>query len=51
MTTKELKNIINSLPEDTIILIDFNDKYVDVETISTEHHSDGRTRIVFSALE
>lgn len=51
MTIKELKSIINSLPDETIILIDLNEEYADVETIFVEHHSDGRTHIVFSALE
>jgi hypothetical protein len=51
MTIKELKSIINSMPDETILLIDSNDNYEDVETIFIEHHSDGRTHIVFSALE
>ena len=51
MTIKELKSIINSMPDETIVLIDLNDNYTDVETIFTEHHSDGRTHVVFSALE
>lgn len=51
MTIKELKSIINSMPDETILLIDFNDNYEDVETIFIEHHSDGRTHIVFSVLE
>lgn len=51
MTTKELKTIINSLPDETTLLIDTNDGFVDVETIMIEHHSDGRTHIVFSTLQ
>jgi hypothetical protein len=51
MTNKELKAIINSLPDDTTLLIDTDDKYTDVETIMVEHHSDGRTHIIFSVLE
>lgn len=51
MTIKELKSIINSLPDETVALIDFCDEYVDVETIFIEHHSDNRTHIVFSPLE
>lgn len=51
MTIKELKSIINSLPDDAVLLIDNENEYVDVETIFTEHHSDGRTHIVFSTLE
>jgi hypothetical protein len=51
MTNEQLKAILNTLPNDTILLIDTNDGYVDVETIMIEHHSDGRTHIVFSTLE
>jgi hypothetical protein len=51
MTNKELKAILNSLPDDTTLLIDTDDKYTDVETIMVEHHSDGRTHIIFSVLE
>ena len=51
MSAKELKAILNSLPEDTILLIDTDDRYTDVETIMIEHHSDGRTHIIFSSLE
>lgn len=51
MTNKELKAILNTLPDDTTLLIDTDDKYTDVETIMVEHHSDGRTHIIFSVLE
>ncbi len=51
MTNKELKAILNSLPDETILLIDTNNEYIDVETIMIEHHSDGRTHIIFSTLE
>lgn len=51
MTIKELKSIINSMPDETVLLIDLTDSYADVGTIFTEYHSDGRTHIVFSALE
>lgn len=51
MTINELKSIINSLPDDTCVLIDLEDKYADVETVFIEYHSDGRTHIVFSAVE
>ena len=51
MTINELKSIINSLPDDTVLLIDLDKEYTDVETIFIEHHSDGRTHIVFSAVE
>ena len=51
MTIKQLKEIISNLPDETYILIDLEDKYTVVETVITEHHSDGRTHIVFSAVE
>jgi hypothetical protein len=51
MTNKELKTILNTLPDDATLLIDTDDKYTDVETIMVEHHSDGRTHIIFSSLE
>jgi hypothetical protein len=51
MKIENLKSIINSMPDETILLIDSNDIYEDVETIFIEHHSDGRTHIIFSALE
>ena len=51
MTIKELKSIISSLPDETYVLIDLENEYTDVETIFVEHHSDGRTHIVFSAVE
>lgn len=51
MTIKELKSIISSLPDETYVLIDLEDKYNDVETVITEHHSDGRTHIIFSTVE
>lgn len=51
MSVEELKAILNSLPNDTVLLMDVDDKYTDVETILIEHHSDGRTHIIFSSLE
>ena len=33
MTNEQLKAILNTLPNDTILLIDTNNEYVDVETI------------------
>jgi hypothetical protein len=51
MTNEQLKAILNTLPNDTILLIDTNNEYVDVETIMIEHHSDGRTHIIFSSLQ
>lgn len=51
MTIKQLKEIIANLPDETYVLIDLEDKYNDVETVIVEHHSDGRTHIVFSSIE
>ena len=51
MTIEQLKNIINSLPNETYVLLDLEDKYNDVETVIVEYHSDGRTHIVFSSIE
>jgi hypothetical protein len=51
MTNEQLKAILNTLPNDTTLLIDTNDGFVDVETIMIEHHSDGRTHVVFSTLQ
>jgi hypothetical protein len=50
MSIKELKNIISNLPEETIVLIDETD-INDVETVSIQYHSDGRTHLILSALE
>ena len=51
MTIKELKAIIESLPDETYLLVSTTDKYTDVETILVEHHSDGRTHVIFSNLQ
>ena len=50
MTIKELKEIISTLPEETVVLIEETD-INDVETINIQIHSDGRTHLIFSALE
>ena len=50
MTIKELKMIIEDLTDDTVILIEEND-INEVETINIQIHSDGRTHLIFSALE
>ena len=50
MTIKELKLIIEDLTDDTVILIEETD-VKDVETINIQIHSDGRTHLIFSALE
>ena len=50
MTIRELKKIISSLPEDTILLVEEHD-IGDVETIEIQYHADGRTHLIFSTLE
>ena len=50
MTIKELKEIISNLSDNTIILIRETD-INDVETINIEIHLDGRSYLIFSALE
>ena len=50
MTIKELKKIISNLPEETTILIEESD-INEVETVEVQYHSDGRTHLIFSALE
>lgn len=50
MFIKDLKAIINSLPDETVLLLQ-GDNYTEVESICVEHHSDGRTHIIFSSLE
>jgi hypothetical protein len=50
MTIKELKSLIENLADDTVILIEETDT-TDVETVKIEIHSDGRSHLIFSALE
>lgn len=50
MTIKELKQIIEDLTDDTVILIEETD-INEVETINIQIHSDGRTHLILSALE
>lgn len=50
MTTKDLKEIIDSLPEETILLVEHKE-VLDVETITVQHHSDGRCHLIFSTEE
>lgn len=50
MTIKEFKDIIDSIPDDAIMLVLDND-INDVETINVVHHSDGRKHVIFSTLE
>lgn len=50
MTIKELKLLIEDLVDDTVILIEETD-INEVETINIQIHSDGRSHLIFSALE
>ena len=50
MTIRDLKQIIEDLMDDTVILIEEND-INEVETIKIEIHSDGRSHLILSALE
>ena len=50
MTIRDLKLIIEDLTDDTVILIEESD-ISNVETISIQIHSDGRSHLIFSALE
>jgi hypothetical protein len=49
MTIRDLKKIISTLPENTVLLIEETD-INDVETIDVQYHADGRTHLIFSAL-
>lgn len=50
MTIKELKLLIEDLVDDTVILIEETD-INEVNTINIQIHSDGRSHLIFSALE
>ena len=50
MTILELKKIIQNLENDTVILIEARD-VVDVESVTIQLHSDGRTHLILSTLE
>ena len=50
MTVKELLEIISSLPDTTPVLVSIDDIY-EVETISIEHHADGRKHLILSNVE
>ena len=50
MTIRELKMIIENLVEDTVVLIEEKDIY-EVETVTIQLHSDGRSHLILSALE
>ena len=51
MTLKQLKEIIETLPPHTIILIDSGDQYGDLETVNIEYKSSGSIEIILSNKE
>ena len=50
MTIRELKKIISTLPEETVLQLG-EDELNNVKNIVVQFHEDGRTRLVFSDLE
>ncbi len=49
MTLEKLRKITDSLPGDTVILIDpFKDDTGEVDTVSIEYHTDGRAHLILS---
>ena len=50
MTIKELKLLIEDLIDDAVILIEETD-INEVNTINIQLHSDGRSHLIFSAME
>jgi hypothetical protein len=53
MTISKFKQLTEQLPPDTIILIDSTttNAVIDVETISIEYHTDGRSHLILSNKE
>lgn len=52
MTIEKFKQLTNSLPADTVLLIDSTTTdTTDVEMVSIEYHSDGRAHLVLSNKE
>lgn len=49
MTIKKLKEIIATIPDNTILLIEETD-INDVETVSVQYHDDGRMHLILSTL-
>ena len=49
MTINDLEQIISSLPDNTVLLIEETD-LDDVETVHVQYHSDGRIHLIFSTL-
>ena len=50
MTIRELKKIISTLPDSTTVLVEETD-INDLQTVEVQYHADGRTHLIFSALE
>lgn len=50
MTINDLKKIINSLPDETVVQLSTEDIY-ELEAIRVEIHSDGRIYLIFTSDE
>ncbi len=50
MTLAELKKILETVPDDAIVLLEDAD-INDLETTSIEYHADGRVHVILSTLE
>ena len=50
MTIKDLKEILQALPEEAIVLLSAEDIY-DVESVTIEKHDDGRVHLILNAEE
>jgi len=50
MTVKDLKEIINNLPNEIPVLISTEDAY-DASTVMVEYHSDGKIHLILSNVE
>ena len=50
MTLEKLRQITNTLPADTVILIDGVD-VDDLSTVQIEYHTDGRAHLILSNKE
>lgn len=50
MTIKELKEIINSLPDETVVQL-FTEDIYELEAIRVEIHSDGRIYLILTNEE
>lgn len=51
MTLRELKEIVNALPNTAQLLVDTGTYVDDLNTVSIDYHTDGRTHIILSNKE